>query len=280
VTRPADEAVARSLERTEALGSAGYVDAKARSDPGSAAESRRLGGATCIFDGPDSPLTQTFGLGMTEPVTVEGLEAIEAFFRERGAPVFHEVSPLADDSARELLGERGYRPVEFTSVLYRELGDAKSLAGELEDRVAPSGEDPPIVAAPVEGPDGHETWARVAAEGWSEFGDLSDLMRDVARVDATRPDAPKFVATRAREAIAAGALFLGPGVAFLAGAATIPSARRRGAQNVLLAARLRYAADLGRELAMMGARPGSASQRNAERRGFRVAYTRVKWGMR
>jgi hypothetical protein len=28
---------------------------------------------------------------------------------------------------------------------------------------------------------------------------------------------------------------------------------------------------------MMGALPGSASQRNAERNGFRIAYTRIKW---
>jgi len=27
----------------------------------------------------------------------------------------------------------------------------------------------------------------------------------------------------------------------------------------------------------MGALPGSASQRNAERNGFRIAYTRIKW---
>ena len=31
------------------------------------------------------------------------------------------------------------------------------------------------------------------------------------------------------------------------------------------------------DLAMMGAAPGSASQRNAERHGFRIAYTRIKW---
>lgn len=28
---------------------------------------------------------------------------------------------------------------------------------------------------------------------------------------------------------------------------------------------------------MMVAQPGSGSQRNAERQGFRTAYTRVKW---
>ena len=29
----------------------------------------------------------------------------------------------------------------------------------------------------------------------------------------------------------------------------------------------------------MGALPGSASQRNAERNGFRIAYTRIKWAL-
>jgi hypothetical protein len=28
---------------------------------------------------------------------------------------------------------------------------------------------------------------------------------------------------------------------------------------------------------MMCAEPGSSSQRNAERQGFRIAYTRMKW---
>ena len=35
----------------------------------------------------------------------------------------------------------------------------------------------------------------------------------------------------------------------------------------------------GCDLATMGAEPGSASQRNAERSGFRIAYTRTKWSL-
>jgi hypothetical protein len=31
---------------------------------------------------------------------------------------------------------------------------------------------------------------------------------------------------------------------------------------------------------MMVALPGSASQRNAERQGFRIAYTRTKWQLK
>jgi GNAT superfamily N-acetyltransferase len=67
-------------------------------------------------------------------------------------------------------------------------------------------------------------------------------------------------------------------VAVLAGASTVPAWRGRGAQGALLRARLAHAASIGCDLAMMGAAPGSASQRNGERAGFRIAYTRIKWG--
>jgi GNAT superfamily N-acetyltransferase len=68
------------------------------------------------------------------------------------------------------------------------------------------------------------------------------------------------------------------GVALLAGAATLPPWRKHGAQRGLLEHRLQCAAALGCDLAMMGAAPGSGSQRNAERQGFWIAYTRIKWG--
>ena len=66
-------------------------------------------------------------------------------------------------------------------------------------------------------------------------------------------------------------------VALLAGASTVPEGRKQGAQLALLDSRLRYAAEHGCNIATMGALPGSASQRNAERQGFRIAYTRTKW---
>ena len=45
----------------------------------------------------------------------------------------------------------------------------------------------------------------------------------------------------------------------------------------LLEERLRYGASHGCTVAMMVTQPGSGSQRNAERHGFRIAYTRTKW---
>jgi hypothetical protein len=67
------------------------------------------------------------------------------------------------------------------------------------------------------------------------------------------------------------------GVALLAGASTVPSGRGLGAHGLLLSARLQEARRRGCDAAMMVTTPGSTSQRNAERRGFRVAYTRTKW---
>ena len=119
-------------------------------------------------------------------------------------------------------------------------------------------------------------YARTAAEGWREAG-YADFMLDIGRVSAHAEGLHLFVAEQDGVAIAAGAMHLRDGVAHLAGASTVPEGRRRGAQLALLDHRLQYAAAHGCDLALMGAAPGSGSQRNAERHGFRIAYTRVKW---
>jgi len=57
----------------------------------------------------------------------------------------------------------------------------------------------------------------------------------------------------------------------------VPELRRLGLQSALMQERLRYAFSRNCDIAMMVAEPGSDSQRNAEREGFRIAYTRTKW---
>jgi GNAT superfamily N-acetyltransferase len=58
---------------------------------------------------------------------------------------------------------------------------------------------------------------------------------------------------------------------------SLPAFRRRGVQTALLDVRMQRAAEQGCELAMSLAQPGSASQRNIARQGFRTLYTRVKF---
>jgi hypothetical protein len=262
-----DLTMARRLEKTEALSNVDFVEARARAFPESGAQWMEIGGAYAMYDGPSSPVTQTFGLGISQPVIGPRLDEIESFFRVRDAEIFHEVCPLADPTAVALLNERGYHPIEFTSVLYRPITKDLRLTASRNERIQ----------VRLINPGEEEIWAETATRGWSETSELEDFFKGLGRVSANRTAALSFLAELEGEAIATGALSISEGVALLAGASTIPEGRKQGAQLALLESRLRYAAQHGCDIAMMGALPGSGSQRNAERNGFRIAYTRVKW---
>jgi hypothetical protein len=106
----ADLGLARRLERAEARANASFVEARARVSPSIGAEWIEVAGTYAMFDGVDSPCTQTFGLGVFVVPEAAHLDAIETFFQDRGAPVYHEVSPLADKSLAPMLSSRGYEP--------------------------------------------------------------------------------------------------------------------------------------------------------------------------
>jgi hypothetical protein len=227
-----------------------------------------------MFDGVGSPLSQTFGLGLFAPAAAEDLATIEAFFEERAAAVYHEVSPLADRALLTLLPARGYRPVELTSVMHQPIAPGQAAGPERS-----AGSPARTVVARRIAPGEESLWAETAARGWSsESTELAAFVRDFGVVSAHSRGTVCFLGECEGTAVAAAALTMHGGVALLAGASTVPEWRGRGAQAALLAARLGAAAADGCDLAMMCAEPGSASQRNAERQGFRIAYTRIKWG--
>ena len=262
-----DLALPRRLERTEASANAAFVTARARLQPESGATWTDVAGGYAMFDGVGSLLTQSFGLGLFADVGEAEFDALEAFFRERGAEVYHEISPLAAPALLPHLNGRGYLPIEFTSVMFR------PVAGALTAAPATDG----LRVRRIE-PDEADLWARVSAEGWSsESAELAGFVLEMGKISARSEGTFCFLAELDGQPVAAGGLSMTEGTALLAGASTIPAARRMGAQRALLQARLRFAAEQGCDLVMIGAQPGSASQRNAERQGFRIAYTRIKW---
>jgi hypothetical protein len=265
-----DLALARRLERTEARSNAAFVEVRAAVEPKIGASWVEVAGAYAMFDGVGSPCTQTFGLGLFDHVGDDELQELEAFFECRGAGVFHEVSPLADLALLALLNKRGYQPIEFTSMLFRPAALAIESTGARDEKILVRCIDP-----------GEEDlWADTAAQGWGETQELGEFVRNLGKVATRSKGYVALLAESNGQPIASASLALGDGVAVLAGASTIPSARNRGAQRALLQARLRMAAERGCDLVMMGASPGSTSQRNAERQGFRIAYTRIKWQLR
>jgi hypothetical protein len=271
-----DRALSQKLERTEARSNADFVETRARLDPASGADWIEVAGTYAMFDGPDSPCTQTFGLGLFDEITGDHLDEIEKFFLERNAPVFHEVSPMIDQSLMQLLSLRGYKPIELTSVMYRELSEefgVPPLGGSLSDsRLKPG------LKTRITGEDEADLWATTSASGWStEMEGLADFMLGFGRISARCQGAYPFLAEIDCKPISTGMLFIHDDVCVLAGASTIPESRNQGAQNALLADRLKFAATRGCTLATMGALPGSQSQKNAQKNGFSIAYTRTKW---
>jgi GNAT superfamily N-acetyltransferase len=260
-----DIELSRRLERAEGYACAQYAEARRNLIPESGAEWMQCAGAYVVFDGVESPVTQTFGLGVFEELSEPDLDKIERFFVDRGAPVFHEVSPFAGVPTLQLLCKRGYTPIELSSVMYRPLEQ-------------PSARPPDNITVRVITRDEADLWSDVSARGWShDHPEFREFLLDLGRLSAAREGSYCFLAELDCVPGAAGVLSIYEGIALFAGSATIPELRRRGLQGALLHERMRYANEQGCDLAMMVALPGSDSQRNAERKGFRIAYTRTKW---
>ncbi len=262
----ADLDLSRRLERAEGRSCLEFAEARGRLHPESGATWMECAGAYVVFDGVGSPVTQSFGLGLFEPLSSTALDSMEAFFLDRGAVVVHEVSPLAGVGTLDLLCTRGYRPIELSSVLHQ----------PVERPVAKAHSDG--VTVRVAGVEEAASWVRINARGWGhEHPELADFLGEFGSVAFAREHTVNFIAQLDGQAGAAGALSLYDGVALFAGAATVPEMRRHGLQAALLEARMHYAFEHGYPLAMMVTEAGSQSQRNAERKGFRIAYTRTKW---
>jgi len=219
-------------------------------------------GGVATFGGKTYPANHIVGLGLYGPVTTVSLDQVEDFYRSRGVPCEIVVSPLADPSLRELLASRGYRITEFNSVMIQRLEDLQFVDpadGITLERVTPSTE---------------RLWSDVVTEGFSEYGPLPE---NLLRPMATLPDAINLLA-RVEGVVAGGGMayvMRDANIVALFGTATLPQFRRRGVQRALIQRRLWEAAQSGCEYAVVSTMPGSGSQRNMERHGFRVAYTKI-----
>jgi hypothetical protein len=121
-------------------------------------------------------------------------------------------------------------------------------------------------------------WTDISTRGWtSDHLELLEFFQQFSTLSSARRNSVYFLAECDGKPGAAGLLHLHEGVALFGGASTIPELRHRGLQSALLRERMRYSFEHGCDLASMIAEAGSESQRNAERNGFRIAYTRTKW---
>ncbi len=262
-----DIAMSRRLESVEEAGCVGFARAMGRLRPELGCAVEEIAGGHAAFAGVGSPLSHALSLGLQGPVSKEEIDRLEDFYFRRGSYVEVVVAPYADPSLMSELGKRGYRLTEWNNVYFRPL---------TQEAAAPSPPDPRLEirnVLPGEGRMWAELVARCFATGPENLQAIVDLFSVIAEV----PQAFALLATwEGRPAGGAGGMIVPEHtVAGFYGAGTLPEDRNRGIQTALLQHRLRMAAEAGCEYAVIVTLPGTASERNVVRAGFRLAYTKA-----
>lgn len=261
--------LALRLELAEAAGTAAYAASQRRVDPAANATALAIepGPAYAVYAGPGSPVGRAIGLGMYGPVNAEVIEQVEAFFAAHGASARVDVCPLADDSLWRGLSVRGYVLAGMKQVLVMPMAAWRGRGAAGADSAGR------ISVRPIQ-PGEEQTWVETVSRGFRGEGEPTEFDRSISRPSVGQEGATCFLALVDGEPAGGGVIEIRDGLALLRTTATILRFRGCGVQTELIAARLEFARQAGCELATVQTGPGTASQRNVERAGFRVAYTK------
>ena len=260
-----DKAFARRLESVEEMPQVMYARTFQKTRPEIGAAEEEICGGHMIFAGLGSPIGRATGVGLDREFTAADLDRVEEFYRAHKAPSQVDLCPMHEPAVFELFKERGYAIAELNNVLFRKL-DAQETFPPPPARceIRPSRqEEADTAGAIVESaffPDGApEAYRGLVAP----FYQMERALAFVASVEG------KLVACGTGLVIPEHRVFA------LCGAGTLAEFRGRGLQTALLRARMAAAVQAGCEFAVVVTNGGTTSQRNAERLGFRVAYSKV-----
>jgi ribosomal protein S18 acetylase RimI-like enzyme len=260
-----DKALARRFEACEEMPQVFYAREFQKTRPAIGAAEEEICGGHMIFAGLGSPIGRATGAGFDRQFTAEDLDRVEQFYRSHQAPSQVDLCPLHEPSVFEMFKERGYGIAELNNVLYRRLEREENFAvppagGEIRRGVREEAEAASAIVERAFFPEG-------APEAFT--GLLTPLYQMEGAVT--------FVASIEGKMAACGAGLVIPEHRIFAvcGAGTLAEFRGRGLQTALLRARLAAAAEAGCEYAVVLTQGGTPSQRNCERLGFRVAYSKV-----
>jgi GNAT superfamily N-acetyltransferase len=261
-----DKAFARRLESCEEVPQVLYARVFRETRPEIGAAEEQICGGHMVFAGLGSPIGRASGVGFEQPLTAQDLDRVEQFYRARGAPSQVDLTPLHEPAVFELFKERGYAVAELNNVLYRQLSES-------DEEFVPAGDEYEIRRSAAEEAD---TAGTIVESAFFPDG-APDAYRGLITPLYRMPNALAFVAAVDGTPVACGTGIVIPehGVFALCGAGTLAPYRGRGLQTALLRARMAAARQKDCKYAVVVTQGGSTSQRNAERLGFRVAYSKV-----
>ena len=257
-----DTALAARLEETQAWRAVHYAQASQIPNRAPNAAQIIVAGAPVIYGGPGLPVNRAIGLGMQGAVTPENMDEIEAFYNARRSATVIDLCPLAHPSLLSLLQARGYSLRNWMSMLFMPLPSAPVPFN-------------PALHVTHATPDQADLWLATSARGFDESDEIASETLRVLMPNFHAANAHCYFAWIGDTPVATGGMYPHQGVVELGGASTVVAYRQQGAQTALIQQRLADAHALGCDLAVVLTTPGSASQRNMQRRGFQLAYTRA-----
>lgn len=235
-----------------------------------AAEWEPIAGGTMGFGGLGSWVNFAVGLGLDGPVGGDDLDRSIRFYADRGVEALVEVSPFAHKSLVRGLADRGFVLREFETVLAR----AIEATEDFRPKTWPRGLE--IVQVDPGDDEQVRAFIDVSLSGFRAAGHpLDPVNEEYARRVVEHPKTRCFLALVEGSPAGGGSLDVGEDIACLFGTSVLPAYRRRGIQQALILRRLERCREEGRHLAAVHSTPGAATDRNAMRLGFSLAYTKV-----
>lgn len=234
------------------------------------------GGGFAVYAGPNMAINRAIGVGVPFPSSEsddlsDQLQQIEGFYQRHKLPPTVDFCPYADDALLTLLVERHYKPLSQYNVWVRELDQSEAFA--------------PDPAIEIETDPSESEWVQTVDRGFLGRDELStdDYRQPYAQLAFRRSSLVleiqhKSFCTLARidgEAVGGGATSIFHDTALLYSGSTRVQFRGRGIQTALILARLQLAASRGATMAVVKTKPGGHAERNIQRVGFVLAYSKM-----
>jgi hypothetical protein len=259
---PLTPEVVRRLERAFADFTVRRLDAYAAL-PDEGVEIARFGAAVAPVCPPRKDLDFLNRVANLWSEDADRVPEIVAFYRGHGVRPWFELAPEPDfGRLASALDEAGATQVGFHGAFYGVAEPDQPEGNAVAVRRVPAEEAEAVGRVILEG-------LGAPPEAWTA---------GAATLSGT--GAHLYEATIEDEPAAGAALSISDGVAYLALAATRPMFRGHGCQLALIRRRIADAAAQGCRLVGALAEFDSASQRNLQRAGLQVAYTKAVWRLR
>ncbi|QTM99747.1 GNAT family N-acetyltransferase [Sediminibacillus dalangtanensis] len=230
---------------------------------------KRFGHATCFSAAgiPGPSFNTVKGL---EDSDEKLLDQIIEFYEQRGIPVRWELTPAhVSQQLLTTLSGKGYYQSGFHTSLYAPVSSLltdKKEEGEVFVRRMNSDE--------------FDIFASIYADSFQMPESLKPAIKVNNQVLEKDSNWMFYLATVDGEPVGIAVLYIEEAIAVLAAAATLPEFRRKGVHKAMIKKRAIAAKSRNCRLLVGQAGFGSASMRNMERAGMKIAFTKAIWSLR